>query len=387
MDPIVRELEKKWMPALVGAWRKARRARGPDDRLTPAEIAEVGAAVRRLSHGLTRDRALAGARYMDDPRLLGAYLLFYWPVSYAQGRHALRELQRRPRTVLDLGAGPAPLALAAVDHGAADVIAADRSQAALEMALAIAGRGGEGLRVRRWDGLVGGEPPEGSYDLVTLGHVLNELWAGEADATQRRADLLERLLERVNPRGALLVVEPALRETSRALLEVRDRLVARGHALRAPCLHRGACPALEKASDWCHAERPWQPPALVQQIARAAGLRKEALKMSYLVLAPKGEDWPELQPGRRLFRIVSEPLQGKGRLRYMGCGPEGRIGLALQEKHLNPGNRRFATLQRGDVIAITATEEKGDGVALGPASEVEVVAPAGRPLPEPWEWS
>src|SRR5690606_32061084 len=112
---------------------------------------------------------------------------------------------------------------------------------------------------------------------------------------------------------ALLVVEPALRETSRALLEVRDRLVARGHALRAPCLHRGACPALEKASDWCHAERPWQPPALVQQIARAAGLRKEALKMSYLVLAPKGEDWPELQPGRRLFRIVSEPLQGKGR--------------------------------------------------------------------------
>jgi len=387
MDPIARELEKKWVPALIAAWRKARKTRGPEDRLSPAEVKEVGAAVKRLSHGLTRERELAGASYMDDPRLLGAYLLFYWPVSYAQGRHALRELQRKPRTVLDLGAGPAPLALAAVDHGAAEVTAADRSQPALEMARTIAGLGGEGLRVRTWDGLrEGGEPPEGEYDLVTLGHVINELWAGQEGAILRRTDLLERLLQRVKPKGSLLVVEPALRETSRGLLEVRDLLVARGYAIRSPCLFRGACPALEKASDWCHAERPWQPPRLVQEIARAAGLHKEALKMSYLLVAPKGEAWPELQPGKRLFRIVSEPLQSKGRMRYMGCGPEGRVGLALQEKHLEKGNEAFAHLQRGDVIAVTHTEEKGDGLSLGAESRVEIVAPAGEPLPEPWEW-
>jgi hypothetical protein len=44
---------------------------------------------------------------MDDPRLLGAYLLFYWPVSYAQARSVLGELERRPREVLDLGSGRA----------------------------------------------------------------------------------------------------------------------------------------------------------------------------------------------------------------------------------------------------------------------------------------
>src|SRR4051812_21900758 len=115
MDPISRDLERKWMPALIAAWRRARRTKGPDDRLLPPEVREVGAAVRHLSLGLTRDRELAGARYMDDPRLLGAYLLFYWPVSYAQGRHALKELARKPRSVLDLGSGPAPLAMAAVD--------------------------------------------------------------------------------------------------------------------------------------------------------------------------------------------------------------------------------------------------------------------------------
>src|SRR5690606_36091183 len=99
------------------------------------------------------------------------------------------------------------------------------------------------------------------------------------EAVPRRADLLERLLGQVKPQGSLLVLEPALRETSRGLLEVRDLLVERGYAIRAPCLYRGACPALEKPTDWCHAERPWQPPQLVQAIAAEAGLRKEALKM------------------------------------------------------------------------------------------------------------
>ena len=60
------------------------------------DIVEVGAGVKQLSLGLTRDRKLAGARYMDDPKLLGAYLLFYWPVSYAQAREALGELPAAP---------------------------------------------------------------------------------------------------------------------------------------------------------------------------------------------------------------------------------------------------------------------------------------------------
>ena len=125
-------------------------------------------------------------------------------------------------------------------------------------------------------------------------------------------------------------------------------------------------------------------PRVVEDISRAAGLHKESLKMSYLALAPKGEAWPELPPGR-FFRIVSEPLEGKGRQRYMGCGPEGRMGLALQEKHRTEANQGFFRLQRGDVIRMTETEPRGDGLALNEKSEVKVVAPAGRAPPEPWE--
>ncbi|MFN7130479.1 MAG: methyltransferase domain-containing protein, partial [Myxococcales bacterium] len=171
MDFITRDLNK-WIPRLITAWRAARKdTKGPPDRLHPHEIREVGGAIRRLSQGLTRERELAGARYMEDPKLLGAYLLFYWPVSYAQARHVLKELPGRPRSVLDLGSGPGPVAFAALDAGASDVTAADRSPAALELARALALEAGEGLSTRPWNGQQGDAPPDGNFDLITMGHV------------------------------------------------------------------------------------------------------------------------------------------------------------------------------------------------------------------------
>jgi len=62
---------------------------------------------------------------MDDPLLLGAYLLFYWPISYAQARVVLGELVARPRCVLDLGSGPGPFAFAALDAGASGFVGKD----------------------------------------------------------------------------------------------------------------------------------------------------------------------------------------------------------------------------------------------------------------------
>ncbi len=378
----------RWIPSLLSVWRRSRRGpsrrgpRPPADILAPDELREVAPAVARLSKGLTRERELAGARYMDDERLLGAYLLFYWPISYLQARGTISELPRRPRAVLDLGGGPGPMAFAALDAGAAEAVAADRSARALAAARSLATEAGEPIATREWNPArrrpLAEISPGRRFDLVTLGHVMNELFRGEgADAA--RAGLVEEALALASPGGSVLVVEPALRDTSRALLRVRDLLVARGYAVRAPCLFRGACPALLREPDWCHAERAIEPPPLVAQIGKAAGLRKEAVKMSYLVMAPKGEQWAEPPPGK-VFRVVSEPLPSKGRLRYMGCGPEGRMGLSLQEKHVSDANRRFASLLRGDVVEVTGTEPRGDGLALGEGSAVEMVAPAGRPV-------
>jgi SAM-dependent methyltransferase len=377
----------RWVPSLIAVWRRAKA--GPKalrrrtesetstETLTPLEVKEVAAGIRTLSLGLTRNRALAGTHYMDDPALLGAYLLFYWPVSYAQARSVFTELASRPRSMLDLGSGPGPVAFAGLDAGAKEVLAADRSIAALELARQLAIEASEALATREWS--PERSLPEGQFDVISMGHLLNELFSQDLS---RRADWLERVLERLRPHGSLVILEPALRETSRALLTVRDMLVARGYAIRAPCLFRGPCPALMKTTDWCHAERSWTMPALTERLAKAAGLHKDTLKMSYLVVTPRNERWSDPLAGR-LFRIVSEPLESKGRHRYMGCGPEGRIGLALQEKHRSPANEGFMNLNRGDIIRIGGpTEEKGDGAGLGLETTVERIAWAGQPPPK-----
>jgi ribosomal protein RSM22 (predicted rRNA methylase) len=379
MDPYAHDLAR-WMPRLVAVWRRARKLPEGPSTLAPSEVKEVAAGVRTLSLGLTRERQLAGGRYMDDPQLLGAYLLFYWPVSYAQGRQVLGELGQRARSVLDLGSGPGPLSFAALDGGSAEVTAADRSRAALALARELAAEAGEALATREWDPHRAGDLPASGVDAVLFGHLLNELFGKGEPALGRRAALVERALAALRPGGSVVIIEPALRDTSRELLQLRDVLVRRGFAVRAPCLWRGDCPALVKPSDWCHAERGWTMPPLLEQLARAAGLRKESLKMSYLVLAPPGEPWAGAPPGRT-FRIVSEPLEGKGRQRFMGCGPDGRMGLALQEKHRTEANEAFFHLQRGDVVSVSETEPRGDGLALGARSEVRVIAPAGRAVP------
>jgi SAM-dependent methyltransferase len=383
MDPYARDLER-WMGRLVAVWRRARRRPEGPAQLTPQEIKELGAGVKQLSMGLTRERNLAGARYMDDPKLLGAYLLFYWPVSYAQARQVFGELANRPRSVLDLGSGPGPLGFAAMDAGASEVTCADRSGPALSLVRELATEAEEAIATREWDPMKKTPLPEGSFDVISMGHVLNELFGKGEGAIPKRADVVEAALAKVKKGGSVVVLEPALRETSRALLQVRDVLVSRGYAVRAPCLFKGNCPALIKETDWCHADRPWEMPRQVEAIAQAASLHKESLKMSYLVLAPKGEAWPEPPPGR-LFRIVSEPLEGKGRHRYIGCGPEGRVGLAMQERHRSEKSDVFFKLHRGDVISVTETEPKGDGLGLTESSEVKRIAYAGTRLPDPWE--
>jgi hypothetical protein len=362
-----------WMPRLIAAYRKARKTSGPADRLTPQELDSVARGVRHLSEGLTRGRRLVSAGYMDDPALLGAYLLYFWPVSYVQARIVLDAPGARPRSALDLAAGPGPMAMAALDAGASDVMALDRSTKALELAGVLAGLVGNGVSTRAWNPQAGDALPGGglAWSLVTMGHGLNELWADEPDRIDRRAALLTGIAGRLRKGGSLVVIEPALRTTTRELLAVRDRLVAGGLAVRAPCLFRGPCPALQREVDWCHAEKPWTPPPALAEIIGAAGLHKEALKMAYLVVAPPGESWAEPPPGR-VLRVVSERFAGHGRERLIGCGPEGRVPVARSEALRSADNAGFDGLVRGDLFALDGAEPamEGDGLRVVAATRV-----------------
>ena len=81
-----------------------------------------------------------------------------------------------------------------------------------------------------------------------------------------------RYLREQKPDVRLVVVEPALRDRTRHLHRVRERLMAsEAVTLFAPCLHRAACPALATKGDWCHEDLPLDLPEWLVPLARAAG--------------------------------------------------------------------------------------------------------------------
>jgi ribosomal protein RSM22 (predicted rRNA methylase) len=114
--------------------------------------------------------------------------------------------------------------------------------------------------------------PTATFDLVTLGYVVNEL-PDPHDAIDRAWAATA---------GALVVVEPGTPAGYRLVLAARDRLLAAGAHLAAPCPHERECP-LAGTEDWCHfAVRVARSKAHRQ--AKGAELSYEDEKFSYVAV-------------------------------------------------------------------------------------------------------
>jgi SAM-dependent methyltransferase len=378
------------VPHLLGLWR-TRFSSGaqsgprasrllPDSRLTGPELYEAAAAVKELSRGFTRERGLAGTPYMDDPGLLGGYLLFYWTVSFAQTWAALLSAGLLPgkhlegRRVLDLGAGPGPSSLALLAAGAGRVTAVDRSAQALEIAAELARRSGRRLETRVADLASGAQLPEGPFDFVTAVHAVNEIWSDRDDRLDRRRAFVERLAGVLTPGGRVLLVDPALTATANEAIELRDALAAGGWHVLAPCTRGGRCPALPSGT--CHADVAWDPPPAVRRIGHAARIGRESLAFSYFLLAPPSAGAGPMSE-RPLYRVVSDRFLAKsGRLRVLICGPEGRFPLSIDGRASFPSAGTFRSLNRHDLVRVGGVEQRATGWGLISASVLEIVSRA-----------
>ena len=433
------------LPALAELWRAELSGGGPKgtgSALSPAEVESAGAALLRLQRGLTGERGLAGEPYMDDSRLLGAYLLYYWPVSYLEASLALATLaasgRAAPRRVLDLGAGPGPLSAAALDLGAEELCLVDSSAKALALAERLlgpaprpgerldarsegrrpdsprpgaprsaAGRGAKALSAFRLDleaeGAAAALPP-GPFDAVLMGRAVNELWKGREDRLERRLALLEAAQARLAPGGFLLVLEPAVLLSSREALELRDRLAAKGAPILGPCLRQGPCPALAAGPGHsCHGEYPWSPPEPVSSLARRAGLDRSSVKTTWFAAGRPGDTSPGAHkaapsvgapreaaspregagPGGVIRAlVVSEPMLNKaGRTRYLLCGEEGRRAFSAAKDDGRAQAAGFRTLGRYDIVRITRPEARpgqGEGKGRDAAAAGRAGSPAAR---------
>ena len=358
-------------------------------------------AVVNLSRLFTTARATLPPRYLDDPAHAAAYLAYFLPVNLSKVQVLLDELPEdngaetlnRPMAVLDLGCGPGTGALALLDWlwrrsperaGSVSVLAADTSPAPLQDSKRLwdaycqeVGISSKGLRCIEGNlehplkGDLGKLIVRGGpYDLIIMANCLNELFLASIDPPAERAAVVAQLLPFLAPHGTIMIVEPALRQTARALHHVRNHLLKQGLCtVYSPCLHEGACPALDRPDDWCHEERPWQTPPVIAAIDREVGFIKDALKFSYLLLRTDGRTIVPRSP--QTFRVVSELRELKGEKRAWLCNETGRPEVGRLDRKASPQNAALDSWHRGAIVQIDRIVRKEKEGKVSPVGRIE----------------
>lgn len=291
---------------LRDAWERALPALG-----SGALPAAWGPALRTLSDRFNRIDGAPKGDYFG-PANLDAYFAHH---GWAQAEGLAAVAAETPaafsgrREVWDLGGGPGVLTLAAsiLAPGARFTLTDLRPEA---LAWAEARFHGLGLDLRTASQRLP-DLPEGTPDLVLLGHVLNELEPKDQET------LLARLKGRLAPGGAVVILEPALQGPTRRLMELRARFLDAPFSLAAPCPCPGPCPMLALERQWCVAELPWDPPAWFRDLDRAAGLDRRTLSFAYLLVR---RDGPAKAPAAR---VVGVPRPQKGKVERWMCTPAG----------------------------------------------------------------
>jgi ribosomal protein RSM22 (predicted rRNA methylase) len=356
---------------------------GPADRLQTREFRGVVAGVVKLVEGLQTGKNLTGQDYFSDPQLLGAYLLYQWVIHYQEGLSLFNELPITPKRVLDLCSGPAPFAFAALRHGCHDLIAADRSIAALNLGADLCGRYGMPITIRQWDCHKSPIPVEGQFDLIILGHCLDELFP----STLKNWNVLQRqfvleLLQRLTPEGFLLIVGNSQIDMNQRILQLRDQLVKENVPVQAPCVWKGDCPALQVRNSPCYAQRDLIKPYLIKEIQRAANINLSSLKMSYILFKSPRSNWPHLPVDRSFYRVISPPVESyQGKLYYL-CGEGGKKTIQSRTETQSKNARAFDFLRRGELISIGNALTSPKGFTIQEDTEIRIEAACSKPIPE-----
>ncbi|MGW1230670.1 small ribosomal subunit Rsm22 family protein [Streptomyces sp. NPDC001478] len=187
---------------------------------------------------------------LRDRSDVAAYAAYRMPATFEAVRSALDALRAAapdwaPATHTDVGGGTgaATWAVAGAWEGTRSTVL-DWAEPALALGRELAAASGApALREARWErARIGTDLDLGAADLVTVSYVLNEL------TPEARTALVDDVARAA---GAVVVVEPGTPDGYARVIEARDRLVAAGLTVAAPCPHSGACP-IEPGTDWCH---------------------------------------------------------------------------------------------------------------------------------------
>lgn len=304
-------------------------------------VASLRAPAERLTAAYRRGGSGVAMRTEVDHL---AYAAVRLPATFAATQAVLAELRQRapdvdPRSLLDLGAGPATALWSAwatwphlerathVDHDPAMAHLAERLLAGTPVARQVRSA---------WAALDLTAPAArdrmrklGGHDLVLLGYVLGEVPEAQRDS------VIDAAWEAAT--GALVIIEPGTPAGAAVVIAARSRLLAHGAAVAAPCPHGDTCPLPD--DDWCHFGVRLNRSSSQRRIKRGV-LGYEDEKYSYVAVtrgtaAPCGA------------RVLRRPRIEKGHVTLHLCDREG-IGRTVAARREGDRFRAARKVAWGD---------------------------------------
>nr|WP_202424875.1 small ribosomal subunit Rsm22 family protein [Streptomyces sp. HUCO-GS316] len=291
------------------------------------------------------DRLIAnyrGATPTDAPILrdradVAAYAAYRMPATFEAVRSALDALAAAvpdwvPAGHVDVGGGTgaATWAVSATWDGTRPVTVLDWAEPALALGREIAAARPT-LRDARWQRTrIGADLTLDRTDLVTVSYVLNELTAPDRD---RLVDAAADAAQTV------VIVEAGTPDGYARVIEARDRLLAAGFHIAAPCPHSAACPIVP-GTDWCHFSARVSRSSLHRQV-KGGSLAYEDEKFSYVAAT-------RLPVAPAPSRVVRRPQIRKGQVLLDLCEADEQL------------RRTTVTKRHGDLYKAARDADWGD---------------------------
>ncbi|MEW2048913.1 small ribosomal subunit Rsm22 family protein [Streptomyces sp. NPDC005476] len=297
---------------------------------------QAGQAVERLIANY-RGATPTDVPILRDRADVAAYAAYRMPATFEAVRSALEAFadavpQWVPGSHTDVGGGTgaATWAVSSTWAGTRPVTVLDWAEPALALGREVAAAN-PALRGARWQrARIGTALTLDPTDLVTVSYVLNELAAPD------RATLVDTAASAAR---AVVIVEPGTPDGYARVIEARDRLIAAGFRIAAPCPHSAACPIVP-GTDWCHFSARVSRSSLHRQV-KGGSLPYEDEKFSYVAAA-------RLPVSPASSRVVRRPQIRKGQVLLDLCEAEERL------------SRTTVTKKHGDLYRAARDADWGD---------------------------
>ncbi len=283
--------------------------RALDEALQAIPPATLSRAVHELSQRYRSEYATGQTRFTRSLDDVVAYAAYRLPATFGALCAVFASTRDRrpawkPRSLLDVGAGPGAAMWAAVETWTSleelTLVERDEHMIRFGQRLALHSES-SAIRSAWWKQQdVLADWTESERDIIVASYLLGEL------PTRSREGLVDHLWSLTD--DTLVLVEPGTPRGFALVREARDRLRAQGAYTLAPCPHNDACPMRD--DDWCHfAQRISR--SRVHRTAKRAQLSYEDEKYSYVALSrhpgtPFGARiirHPQIRPGRISLRL------------------------------------------------------------------------------------